>query len=177
MRTIGLVLHTGLIRHTSKIRRSLVVRSSFFAFSLLLACSFGCGPTSSSDGAPASTSSDLPEITDDLIHQLINDTRVREVPEEDGATEAISWGFDEEEPKEIVVVEKQIEGTRATIILDIKTTSAPRARDPRQLAGQIRTEWQLKTGWALREWEIVKAENISMKYKNLPKPPANNSNR
>nr|MBA3351653.1 hypothetical protein [Blastocatellia bacterium] len=98
-------------------------------------------------------------------------------PEENGATEAISWGFDEDEPKEIVVVERQIEGVRATIVLDIKTTSAPRARDPRELSGQIRTEWELKTGWALRQWEIVKAENISMKYRNLPKPPAQNSNR
>jgi hypothetical protein len=49
-------------------------------------------------------------------------------------------------------------------------------RNPRSLAGQIRTEWELKTGWALRKWEIVETENISMKYKNLL-PPAQNSNR
>jgi hypothetical protein len=49
--------------------------------------------------------------------------------------------------------------------------------NPRQLAGQIRTMWELKTGWALRKWEIVETENISLKYKNIPKPPANNSNR
>ncbi len=70
-----------------------------------------------------------------------------------------------------------MEGERATIIIDIKTNSSPGARSPRYLAGQIRTKWELQTGWALRTWEIVETENISMKYKNLPKPPAQNSNR
>ena len=167
--------------HFRSVSRSTFSRVSFLGIALLLALSFGCGPPSSQgdskQGGSASTSSDLPEITDEMIHQRINDTRVRDVPEENGATEAISWGFDEDEPKEIVIVERQIEGVRATIVLDIKTTSAPRARDPRELSGQIRTEWELKTGWALREWEIVKSENISMKYRNLPKPPAQNSNR
>jgi hypothetical protein len=74
-------------------------------------------------------------------------------------------------------VEKQVNGNGATIVLDITTTSSPGTRNPRQLAGQIRTEWKLRTGWVLRQWEIVKTENISMKYKNLPKPPAQNSNR
>jgi hypothetical protein len=74
-------------------------------------------------------------------------------------------------------VDKQIEGSRATVLLDIKTRSAPRARSQRYLAGQIRTEWALKTGWVLRKWEIVDTENISMKYKNLPNPPAEDANR
>jgi hypothetical protein len=69
------------------------------------------------------------------------------------------------------VVEKHVEGRHATIVLDIKTSSAPRARNQRYLAGQIRTEWELQTGWVLRRWEIVETENISMKYKDLPKPP------
>jgi hypothetical protein len=36
-------------------------------------------------------------------------------------------------------------GTRATIVLDIKTASGPRSRNRFELAGQIRTEWQLRT--------------------------------
>ncbi len=99
------------------------------------------------------------------------------MPEENGAGEPINWGFDEEEPKEFTILNKQIEGERATIIIDIKTQSAPGARSPKYLAGQIRTKWELQTGWVLRKWEIVETENISMKYKNLPKPPAQNSNR
>ncbi|MFN2500486.1 MAG: hypothetical protein ABR530_00555, partial [Pyrinomonadaceae bacterium] len=91
--------------------------------------------------------------------------------------EPISWGFDEDEPKEITVVEQQINGNQATIILDIKTRSNPRARVLRELVGQIRTEWRLETGWVLRRWEIVNTENISMKYKDLPKPVPENSNR
>lgn len=148
---------------------------------MLLACSSGCAPSSSPGGGkqsePASASDGLPELTEEMIHERINDTRVREVPEENGTAEPITWNFDEEESKEIAVVEKRMEGERATIVLDIKTSSAPGWRNPRSLAGQIRTHWELKTGWVLRKWEIVKTENISMKYKNLPKPPAQNSNR
>jgi hypothetical protein len=154
---------------------------SFLGLALLLAGSFGCAPSSSQgDGEKSqsgSASNDIPELTEEVIRERINDTRVREVPEENGTAEPITWNFDEEEQKEIAVVEKQIEGERATLVLDIKTRSAPSWRNPRSLAGQIRTKWELKTGWVLRKWEIVKTENISMKYKNLPKPPAQNSNR
>jgi len=162
--------------------RATFLLASFLGLVLLLACSFGCAPSSSQgddkQNPPASSASnDIPEITDEKIREEINDAYVREVPEENGTGEPINWSFDEEEPKEFTIVEKQIEGARATIIIDIKTQSAPGARAPRYLAGQIRTKWELQTGWVLRKWEIVETENISMKYKNLPKPPAQNSNR
>jgi len=169
------------MRHVRNVPRRRFLLSSFLGLALLLACSFGCAPSSPGDGkqngSASSASNDLLEITDETLREEINDAYVREVPEENGAGEPINWSFDEEEPKEFTVVEKQIEGERATIIIDIKTTSAPGARTPRQLAGQIRTKWELQTGWVLRRWEIVETENISMKYKNLPKPPASNSNR
>ncbi|HEY0658640.1 MAG TPA: hypothetical protein VGD05_09200 [Pyrinomonadaceae bacterium] len=161
--------------------RATFLPSIFLGLVLLLACSLACAPSSSTgDGQPnssASPSNNIPEITDETLRKEINDAYVREVPEENGAGEPISWRFDENEPKDYTVVDKQIEGDRATIVLDIKTGSAPGARSPKHLAGQIRTKWELQTGWALRTWEIVETENISMKYKNLPKPPAQNSNR
>ncbi len=144
---------------------------------LLAACSLGCAPSSSSQGdgkqsEPASSASnDLPEITDETLREEINDVYLREVPEENGAGKPISWRIDEDEPKEFTVVEKQMEGTRATIVLDVKTGSNPRAPAQRHLAGQIRTKWELQTGWVLRKWELVETENISMKYKNLSQPP------
>ena len=144
------------------------LRSSILGFALLATCS--CGPPSSQQGtSPGPT--DVPELTDELIHERINDAWIREVPEANGAAEPITWSFDESEPKEIAVVEKQVDGTRATIVLDVKTGSAPRSRNNLQLAGQIRTKWALQTGWVLRRWEIVETENISMKYKSLPKSP------
>ncbi|MET0751956.1 MAG: hypothetical protein ABWZ66_01220 [Pyrinomonadaceae bacterium] len=161
--------------------RATVLLSIFLGLVFLLACSFGCAPSSSQgDGNQSGTNSastDLPELTEDVIREQFNNAFVREVPEENGAAEPINWRFDADEPKEITVVEKQINGARATILLDIKTRSASYVRNPRSLAGQIRTEWELKTGWVLRKWEIVETENISMKYKNIPKPPAQNSNR
>lgn len=170
------------IRRIRRLPRRAFRLSSFLGLALLLACSFACAPSTSQgdgkqSGSASSASNDMPELTEEVIHERINYTRVREVPEENGTAEPIVWNFDEDEPKEIAVVEKQIEGDRATIVLDIKTSAAPYVRNPRSLAGRIRTHWELKTGWVLRKWEIVKIENISMKYKNLPKPPAQNSNR
>jgi hypothetical protein len=138
--------------------------------SLLLAFTIGCGgPPSSQD--PGGASGEVIEITDQLINERINDARVFDVPPEAGETgESISWGFDEDEPKEITVIEKNVEGTKATIVLDIKTRSSDRSRDPRQLTGRITTHWELRTGWVLRRWEIVYTENMSMTYKKLPKP-------
>ena len=163
-----------ITRKVRKTPRSSRVFSAFLGLVLLFAAS-GCAPSPQSQSA--SQSNDLPELTDDVIRERINETAVWDVPEENRATEPISWNFDEDEPKEVTVVEKQIEGERATIVLDIKTRSGARSRNPLSLAGQIRTKWEIKTGWAMRRWEIVETENISMKYKNLPKPPAQNSNR
>ncbi len=155
-------------------------RRAFLLSAVLTAAAFcvfsiGIAPQrSAGGGAPQNPAAadEIPEITDELIRERINEAFVREVPEENGAAEPIHWSFDEDEPKEIAVAEKRIEGERATIVLDIKTRSAQYVRNPRRLEGRIRTDWRLKTGWLLRRWEIVDAENVSMKYKNLPKPPA-----
>lgn len=137
----------------------------------------GCVPPPQGDPA-ADGSQEIPEITKALIDERINDTRVFEIPPESGKGEPISWGFDFDEPKEITVVDQKVEGTHATIVLDIKTKSAPRARVHRELAGQIRTDWELQTSLVFRRWEIVNTENISMKYKDFPKAEGNgNTNR
>ena len=145
---------------------------------LLLLGSFGCAPSSQSGQTPSGAASqDIPELTQETINERINDARVYEVMPESGTGEPIPWGFDEDEPKEISVVERQVDGDRAIIVLDIKTQSSPRSNNLRRLEGRIRTDWRLSTGWVLRRWEIVNTENISMKYKDLPKPPRDNSNR
>jgi hypothetical protein len=172
-----LLLTMRLIQKVRNMPRANVLFLSFLGLALLTVCLSGCAPSSSPNDSSASGSNELPELTDDVVRERINDAFVRDVPEENGAADPISWNFEENEPKEIAVVEKKVEGTRATIVLDIKTGSAPNMRNPRRLEGQIRTEWQLKTGWALRKWEIVGTENISMKYRNLQKPPAQNSSR
>ena len=158
------------MRAINTMTRSVLISSCV----LLLALMFACGGPASQSGqnTPGASSTELPELTDELIHERINDAWLREVPEENGASEPISWRFDRDEPKEIVIVEKQTDGAKATVLLDVKTTSAPRSSNKRYLAGQIRIHWELRTGWVLRRWEIVDTENISMKYKNLPKPAA-----
>ncbi|HVE59756.1 MAG TPA: hypothetical protein VNB22_23290 [Pyrinomonadaceae bacterium] len=170
-----LPLTIGPVRRVRNLPRTKFLLLSFLGLALLLAGSSGCAP--SNGNSSDSVTNDLPELTEEIIRERINDAAIWDVPEANGAAEPIGWRFGEDEPKEITVVEKQMEGTRATIVLDIKTRTAPNRRNLRELAGQIRTKWELKTGWALRRWEIVEIENISMKYKDLPKPSAQNSNR
>ncbi len=143
----------------------------FLATAILLSI-LGCAPSSQNGASQDRNDQESLELTDDLIRERINDARVWDIPDETGVGDSISWGFDEDEPKEIVIVEKQIEPDKAIIVLDIKTMSSPRSREPRYLAGQIRTKWELQSGWVLRRWRIVETENISMKYKKFPKPPA-----
>jgi hypothetical protein len=148
---------------------------------MLILASFGCGgPSASQSGQDpaASGAGTVPELTEETIRDRINGARVRGITEENGSGEPISWTFYESEPKELTVVDKQVNGARATVVLDIKTGSGPNSRNPRLVFGQFRTEWELETGWVLRRWEIVRTENISMKYRNLAKPPDNqNSNQ
>jgi hypothetical protein len=159
------------VRHIWITRGPIVPLSQFLGFAFLLVTSIGCGPPQGSgQNTTSPTSQVIPELTKEIIDERINDARVYEVMPESGIGDPIPWGFDEDEPKEIVIVDQQVEGSRATVILDIKTQSSPRANNLRSLSGQIRTEWRLETGWALRRWEIARTENISMKYKDLPKP-------
>lgn len=158
---------------SSKRKRFLFTACTAFVFTFATACA----PSASSPDSKSASTEGSPELTEETIRARLNEARVWDIPEENGAADPVSWRFFEEEPKEVTIVEKQIDRTRATVILDIKTTSTPRARDPRLLAGQIRTEWELRTGWVLRRWEIVRTENISMKYRNLPKPSPQNSPR
>lgn len=150
-----------------------LARISIFLFltGLLISAS-GCVPQSGRQKSPDSQPTGIPELTREVIDERINDARIFDVPPESGTGDSISWGFDWDEPKQISVVEQKMDGTKATIVLDIKTQSSPRSRFQRELVGQIRTEWKLESGWVLRRWEIANAENISMKYKDLPKPEA-----
>ena len=143
----------------------------------LLFATIACGSSPQQVGQQASASNDVLELTDEMINERINGAFLNKVPEENGAGEPISWTFIPSEPKEITVVDKQVNGDKATIVLDIKTTSSPRSRDQRQLEGRIKTEWEIRTGWVLRQWEIIDTENISLKYKNLAKEPSQNTNK
>jgi hypothetical protein len=152
----------------TSMRVPLLFQALIFGMTLLsLACG---GPGPAETGQDGSTDG-MPQLTDEVIRERLGGVRFGPIPEESGASEPISWRFFEDEPKEITVVEKNIQGTRATVLLDIKTRSSTRSREPRYLAGQIRTEWELESGVVLRRWEVVRTENISVKYKNLAAPP------
>lgn len=138
----------------------------FFAFGSLL----GCAPPPAQTGMP--DAGDSPELSDEVIRERIMYHVVDDVKEETAAGEPIYWRFAEREPLQLTVVERKVEGERAEVLLDVVTATAPKARQPRNLKGQIRTYWQLKTGWVLRRWEVVGIDNVSFKYKDAPKPPA-----
>ena len=145
---------------------------SLLAAALLIAGSTACGPPSSQGPGSSASSEVTPELTDEIIHERINDARVYDVPPENPPGDPITWGFDFDEPKEITIVSREVNGNKATVVLDIRTRTSPQRRGPvRRLAGQLKTEWELRTGWVLRRWEIDHTENISMTYKDDP-PPA-----
>ena len=108
-----------------------------------------------------------PEITLESIREDLNGKRV-EVPAEGGASEPSSWRFFPNEPKEIEILEKQLEGDKATFVIDLRTRTSPRAEQQgitKRLAGRLRLHYELQSGFVLRKWEIVRIENISFAYR------------
>ena len=108
----------------------------------------------------------LPEITVENIREDINGQRVS-VPAEGGASEPSSWRFFLNEPKEIEILEKQLAGDKATLLIDLRTRTSPRAEQQgitKKLAGRLRLHYELKSYFVVRKWEIVRIENISFKY-------------
>ncbi len=107
-----------------------------------------------------------PEITLESIREDLNGKRVR-VPAESDTSEPSNWRFFPNEPKEIEILEKQLEGDRATFVIDLRTRTSPRAEQQgttKKLAGKLRLHYELQSGFALRTWEIVRIENISFMY-------------
>ncbi len=134
------------------------------AFSLLLLLLLSALAGACEGGPPPEDP--RPEITLETIHEDLNGERV-EVPAEDGAAEPSIWRFYPNEPKEIEIVEKQLAGDRATFVIDLRTRTSPRAEQQgitKKLAGRLRLHYELQSGFALRQWEIVKVENISFAY-------------
>ena len=107
-----------------------------------------------------------PEITVEKIREDINGRQVS-VPAEGDASEPSSWRFYPNEPKEIEIVEKQLAGDKATLVIDMRTRTSPRAEQQgitKKLAGRLRLDYELQSGLVLRKWEIVRIENISFAY-------------
>jgi hypothetical protein len=110
-----------------------------------------------------------PEITVENIREDLDGQRVA-VPAEDGAPEPSSWRFFPSEPKEIEILEKEMAGDRATIVIDLRTRTSPRAEQQgitKKLAGRLRLYYELHSYVAVRRWEIVRIENLSFAYEKV----------
>ena len=151
--------------------------SIFLSFVLLALVSLSACTSSSTNVNPQVTTDKRPELTEEKIRETLNDARVRNVPEKANASKPISWSFESDEPKEFKAIETQLDGERATVVIDLTTRSAADARNPQELSGKIRLHYELQRGWVLRQWQIVKVENISMTYRNLVKPEPMTNNR
>ena len=107
-----------------------------------------------------------PEIPLENIREDINGQRVS-LPAEGDASEPSSWRFFLNEPKEIEILEKQLAGDKATVLIELWTRTSPRAEQQgitKKLAGRLRLHYELKSYFVVRKWEIVRIENISFKY-------------
>lgn len=141
-------------------------KHNLFLLLFALICSSACSSRSGADTrATSATPEARPQINEEKILRHLIGERVRNVPDENKAAEPISWSFDDSEPKELIVVEKQMDGDKATVVIDIKTRSKEGVTPPRHLAGRLRLHYELHTDLIFRKWEIVKIDNISMKYR------------
>lgn len=107
-----------------------------------------------------------PDITVETILEDLNGQRV-DVRSEDGTSEPSSWRFFLNEPKEIKILEKQLAGDKAILVIDLRTSTSPRAEQQgikKKLAGKLRLHYELKSYFVVRKWEIVGMENISFAY-------------
>lgn len=154
-------------------RRTALISGFFIAIALF---SLACAPQIGRNRA-GSPSDERPQLTEETIREGLSFARVYDIPEETASRGPISWGFNNDEPKGITVIERADDGNTSTIVLDIKTRSAQRAREPLSLEGQVKTYWELESGLVLRKWRITRTENVSMKYKVLPKPADANANK
>ncbi len=151
----------------------LMNRRQSAALSLLLLaalCALACG------GGQSASHDDLPPLNPDNIRRDINGRFVR-VPSADGKSEPIPWVFDPFEQKDIQIIDQKIEGETATFLINMKTHTMPRSRNPRSLSGQLRLHYRLQSGLVLRQWEIEEVENVSFTYTDEPRPsPTNETN-
>lgn len=144
---------------------------------LASACLSSCATSEQGGGGAQPTPEKRPELTDEKIGETIIGARVEDVPDEADAARPIDWVFYQNEPKNLTVIEKQVDGDKATVVVDVQTASAPKARYPRRLAGRLRLHYELQNEFIFRRWNVVEIENISMKYRNEPKKEEQGENR
>jgi hypothetical protein len=136
---------------------------------LRVALLFAALAAASACGAGPEAPPPPPALGDEKIRESLFEAWVDEVPEETGAGEPIRWHFLRNEPTELAIVERQMDGEKATVLVDVTTRSAPHARSPKALSGRLRLHYELKTEVFLRKWRIVDVDNLSMKYRDEPK--------
>lgn len=70
-----------------------------------------------------------------------------------------TWTFDENELRQISILESKYEGDKATIIVDMKTQSAPGSLMRSQMAGKLCLHYE----WNEEEWNLTQVENLAFK--------------
>jgi hypothetical protein len=157
-RTIPMNIH-GMKQTTHAVYTALLVAA--------LAAAGACGA-----GPSQPPPDDRPALNDKKIRESLFHAWVDDVPEETGAAEPITWYFRSDEPTEITVVERQMDGDNATLLVDVATRTSPGAKHPKSLSGRLRLHYALETVLFLRKWRVVDVENLSMKYRDESPPEA-----
>jgi hypothetical protein len=131
----------------------------------------GCGGGNSAGGPTLSATPERrPELDLETVKRAVNGSWVEDVPAADGKGKPQDWRFFYNEPKEMEIVEQKVEGDAATVVVNMKTRSAPRSPVQMSLEGQLRLHMRLETEVFIREWDVVEVENISFKY-TMQQPP------
>jgi hypothetical protein len=139
--------------------------------SALAACA-ACGGNSAGGPTLSATPEQRPELDLETVRKAINGAWIEGVPAADGQGKPANWGFANNEPKEIEIVEQKVEGDTAILVVNMKTRSHPRDRRQMSLEGQLRLHMRLETEVFFREWDVDDVENISFKYTMLEPTPS-----
>jgi len=69
------------------------------------------------------------------------------------------WKFEKDNPRQITIVQSNYSGDTATIVVNMKTGTGPKAIFQRKMAGKLRLHYE----WVGGVWTLVRVENLDFK--------------
>lgn len=140
---------------------------------ILVAFASACSPESPDAAQPPQTRSEprsgdslpvqLTQKADITVAKILADIVGKQVRVNDAAGEAqpMDWKFEEDEPKQAEILERQEKDNSIALVVQMNTGGAPGSEDANvQLAGRLRLHYE----WNGREWILRRIENVTFRY-------------
>jgi hypothetical protein len=119
--------------------------------------------TSSGERGGDSLRVQLPQKTEITVAKVLKDIIGKQVQATDAAGQAqpMSWTFEENEPKQVEILERQAKDNDIALIIQMSTSGAPGSQDANvQLTGRLRLHYQ----WNNQDWILGRIDNVTFRY-------------